>query len=158
GADLDRLLGAVEIEPADVAEARADHDVGGVAGQARASDAILHDVVGFDHHGRQAWPPGAADELALEQSLGAGPPPAAILTQYLSCARNDRSAPAGKQADHGGIVKIVAERRPRLIRRRLAAAMAASGGRWRRPSPPRHNRHSRSARSAPSRRCRAGRP
>ena len=61
----------MEIEPADVTDARADHDVRRIAGEPRPRDAVLHDVEGVDHHARNAGAAGAADELALERMLGA---------------------------------------------------------------------------------------
>ena len=63
--------GAVEVEPADVTDARRDQDVGRIAGKARPRDAVLHDVEGVHHHGRNAGTAAAADELALERALGA---------------------------------------------------------------------------------------
>ena len=51
-ADLDRLVGAMEIEPADAAKPRADQHIGRIAGEPRARDAVLHDVEGLDHDGR----------------------------------------------------------------------------------------------------------
>ena len=54
----------MEIEPADVAEPRADQDVRRIAGEPRARDAVLHDVEGLDHHGRNAGPAAAAERIA----------------------------------------------------------------------------------------------
>ena len=51
-ADLDRFLGAVEFEQPDLAHTRRDHDVGRIAGEARARDTILHDVESVDHDAR----------------------------------------------------------------------------------------------------------
>ena len=53
----------MEIEPADAAEPRADQHVGRIAGKPRARDAVLHDVEGLDHHGRDAGPAARAEEL-----------------------------------------------------------------------------------------------
>ena len=45
-------------------------DVGRIAGQPRAGDAVLHDVEGFHHHARDAGAVvGAAEQLALQQLL-----------------------------------------------------------------------------------------
>src|SRR4051812_49589336 len=64
-------MGAVEIEPANVADPRVDHDVGRIAGEPRPRDAVLHDVEGIDHYARDAGTPRAAGELAFERALGA---------------------------------------------------------------------------------------
>src|SRR5947207_11053461 len=66
-ADLYGLLGAMKVEHTDRTKTRADHDIGGIAGQARARNAILHDVIGLDHDGRQPGPALRAEELALEK-------------------------------------------------------------------------------------------
>src|SRR5215216_4465927 len=74
GADLDGFLRTVKIEHADVAEPRADHDIGGIAGQSRAGDAILHDVIGLDHYGRQAGPSLPAEKFSPQEFLRAESP------------------------------------------------------------------------------------
>ena len=67
----DRLLRAVEIEQPDAADARADQDVGRIAGEPRARDAVLHDVERLDHHGRQAGPARGPEQAALGRFLAA---------------------------------------------------------------------------------------
>ena len=48
--------GAMEIEPADVADMRRDVHVRRIAGKPHAGEAVLHDVERFDHDGRKARP------------------------------------------------------------------------------------------------------
>ena len=66
----DQVVGAVKIEPADLADAGRDQQVGRIAGQPRAGDAVLHDVEGIDHDRGDARPSAAAEELALHGALG----------------------------------------------------------------------------------------
>src|SRR5260370_36864636 len=66
----DQIAGAVKIEPADLADPGRDQQVGWIAGQAGASDAVLHDVEGIDHDGRDARSFAPAEKLALDGPLG----------------------------------------------------------------------------------------
>src|SRR5450631_170583 len=66
----DQIAGAVEIEPADLADPGRDQQVGWIAGQARPGDAVLHDVEGIDHAGGDARSLAAAEKLALHGPLG----------------------------------------------------------------------------------------
>ena len=66
----DQVVGAVKIEPADLPDAGRDQQVGRIAGQPRAGDAVLHDVEGIDHDRGNARPSAAAEELALHGALG----------------------------------------------------------------------------------------
>ena len=66
----DQIVGAVEIEPADLTDAGRDQQIGRIAGEARAGDAVLHDVEGIDHDGGNARPSAAAEKLALHGALG----------------------------------------------------------------------------------------
>ena len=54
--DRDGFRGAMEIEKADMADARRDVDVGRIAGEPHAGEAILHDVERLDHDRREARP------------------------------------------------------------------------------------------------------
>src|SRR6202042_817768 len=65
-----QIVGAVEIEPADLTDAGRDQQIRRIAGQARAGDAVLHDVEGIDHDGRDARPSAPAEKLALHGTLG----------------------------------------------------------------------------------------
>ena len=49
-------------------DARADHDVGRIAREPRARDAILHDVERLDHHGRKPGPARGAEECGAWRS------------------------------------------------------------------------------------------
>src|SRR5689334_25335595 len=60
----------MEVEPADLADAGRNQQVGWIARQACAGDAVLHDVEGIDHHGGDAGPATAAEEFALHGALG----------------------------------------------------------------------------------------
>src|SRR5579871_4352623 len=51
-ADRNGFLGAMEIEQVDAPKPGTDHHVGRIAGQARAGDAVLHDLERLDHDGR----------------------------------------------------------------------------------------------------------
>ena len=53
------------------AEPRADQHVGRIAGQPRARDAVLHDVEGFHHHGRNARAAAPAEELPAQRAFAA---------------------------------------------------------------------------------------
>ena len=64
------LLGTMEIEPADAADARRDQHVRRIAGETRARDAVLHDVERFHHDSRQTRPHVVADELTPQRALG----------------------------------------------------------------------------------------
>ena len=66
----DQIVGAVKIEPADLADAGRDQQIRRIAGKPGAGDAVLHDVEGVDHHGGDAGPSAAAEELALHGALG----------------------------------------------------------------------------------------
>jgi hypothetical protein len=55
-AGSDRLLGAMEIEPADVTDVPGDLHVRRIAGEPRAGQAVLHDVERLDHHDTLAGP------------------------------------------------------------------------------------------------------
>ena len=66
----DQIVGAVEIEPADLADAGRDQQIRRIAGKPRAGDAVLHDVEGVDHDGGNARSSAAAEELALHGALG----------------------------------------------------------------------------------------
>ena len=66
----DQIVGAVEIEPADLTDPRRNQQVGRVAGEPGTGDAVLHDVEGVDHDGGDARPSGAAEELALHGAFG----------------------------------------------------------------------------------------
>src|SRR5260370_29718282 len=70
----DQIAGAVKIEPADLTDTGRDQQIGRVAGKARTGDAVLHDVEGIDHDGGDAWPPAAAEKLALHGALGGKQP------------------------------------------------------------------------------------
>ena len=58
-------------------EPRADQHVRRIAGEPRARDAVLQHLEGVDHHGRQAGTVRRAEELALDETLGAPAQPAA---------------------------------------------------------------------------------
>src|ERR1700710_1019323 len=62
----DQIVGAVEIEPADLADAGRDQEIWRIAGKPRPGNAILHDVESIDHHRGDAWPPSCAKKLALD--------------------------------------------------------------------------------------------
>src|SRR6185312_7696595 len=69
GAESDRFFRAMEFEPADFAEARIDRHVGWIAGKARACDAVLHDIEGFNHDGRNAGAASLAEEMPSQEAL-----------------------------------------------------------------------------------------
>src|SRR5690348_15550274 len=69
----------MEVEPADLADTWVDQEVRRVAGEARAGDAVLHDVEGIDHHRGDAGPAAAAKKLALHGSFGREQPAEAAL-------------------------------------------------------------------------------
>src|SRR5664279_243963 len=75
----DQILGAVEIEPADLADARRDQQVRRIAGKAGAGDAVLHDVEGIDHDAGNARSTAAAEELPLHGALDRKQPAEAAL-------------------------------------------------------------------------------
>ena len=66
----DQILGAVEIKPADLADARRDQQIRRIAGQPRAGDAVLHDVERVDHDRGNAGPAGTAEKFPLHGALG----------------------------------------------------------------------------------------
>src|SRR6185312_3671611 len=66
----DQLVGAVKVEPADLADAGRDQQVWRIAGQPCAGDAVLHDVEGIDHDRGDARSSTAAEELTLHGALG----------------------------------------------------------------------------------------
>ena len=66
----DQIVGAMEIEPADLTDAGRDQQVRRIAGETGAGDAVLHDVEGIDHDGGDAGPSAAAEKLALHGALG----------------------------------------------------------------------------------------
>src|SRR6185437_10245094 len=68
-ADPHRLVGAMKIEPADVAEPWTDQDVGRIAREPRSGDAILHDIVGFDHDRGQAGTSRSPKNLPFHETL-----------------------------------------------------------------------------------------
>src|SRR5689334_6356510 len=59
----------MKIEPADVAEPWTDQDVGRIAREPRSGDAILHDIVGFDHHRGQAGTSRSPKNLPFHETL-----------------------------------------------------------------------------------------
>ncbi len=59
----------MEIEPANVAQPRADQHVGRIAGQPRAGDAVLHHVERFHHHGRNAGAAAPPEELPAQRAF-----------------------------------------------------------------------------------------
>src|SRR3954469_3461666 len=61
----DQIVGAVEVEPADLADPRRDQEVRRIAGGPRPGDAVLHDVEGIDHHRGDAGTSAAAKKFAL---------------------------------------------------------------------------------------------
>ena len=66
----DQIVGAVEIEPADLTDPRRNQQVRRITGEPRAGDAVLHDVEGIDHHRRDAGASATAEKLALHGTLG----------------------------------------------------------------------------------------
>src|SRR5262245_14822535 len=68
----------MEIEPANTAEPGADQDIRRIAGKARPCDAVLHDIEGFHHHGRQPGPAAAPEELPAQRPLAAEHPAKAV--------------------------------------------------------------------------------
>ena len=69
--DLDGFPGAMEVEQPDLSAARRDHDVGRIAGEARARHAVLHDVERIHHDARDIRAALVADQLPLEQEFRA---------------------------------------------------------------------------------------
>ena len=86
----------MEIEPADAAEPRADQHVGRIAGKARAGDAILHDVEGFHHHGRNAGPAAPSEKLPAQRVLAA---------EQAAQARSASASAAGVVAFVGAVAR-----------------------------------------------------
>ena len=66
----DQIVGAMEIEPADLADAGRDQQIRRIAGEPRPGDAVLHDVESIDHHRGYARPCSGAEKLALDGALG----------------------------------------------------------------------------------------
>ena len=97
-AERDRLLRAVELEHADLAELRVDQDVRRIAGEPRTRDAVLHHVEGFHHHGGDAGTLRGAEEAAFR-----GLPVAAedILRRGLSRSAPRSSAQGPGSRCHG---------------------------------------------------------
>ena len=88
----DQIVGAVEIEPADLTDAGRDQQIGRIAGEAGTGDAVLHDVEGIDHDRGDARPRAATEELALHGSLGGEQPAEAAFRRGRldHCLRRDR--------------------------------------------------------------------
>src|SRR5215469_5443816 len=61
----------MEIEPADMTDARGDMNIRRIAGEPHAGEAVLHDVERFHHHRGKAWAAIARNDLSLERALGA---------------------------------------------------------------------------------------
>src|SRR5262245_5226799 len=66
--------GAMKIEPADIAQTRADEDIGRIACKPRPRDAVLHNVESLHHYGRQSRSAAPAEELPAQRPLAAEHP------------------------------------------------------------------------------------
>jgi len=89
-AEGDQVAGAVEIEPADLADAGRDQEVRRIAGEPRAGDAVLHDVEGIDHYRGDAGASAAAEKFALDGTLGRKQPAKAAALRRLGLDDGDR--------------------------------------------------------------------
>lgn len=69
-ADRNGFRGAMEIEPADMADARSDMNIRRIAREPHPGEAVLHDVKGFHHHRGKAWAAVAGNDLPLERAFG----------------------------------------------------------------------------------------
>src|SRR5688572_1021921 len=83
-AQLNRFLGAMEVEPANGSQSRINRNVRRVAGQPGARDAILHYIEGVHHHRRETRAASLSEELSLERAFGAeeGADPVGRLRQF----------------------------------------------------------------------------
>src|SRR5215471_10075919 len=100
-ADRDGFRGAMEIEPADMADARSDMNIRRIAREPHPGEAVLHDVEGFHHHRGKAWAAIAGNDLPLERAFGAEYAAQPRETVAWMVERGDRRRVAGFRAMTG---------------------------------------------------------